>query len=183
MPRLRHSSPPELQEQKAAMQQELRAPLRPSCAAPSHRYARADGQPHMVGKGSGDGPLMATPCSGSSPWGPPARASDPCLASAELLEFGQGLSSATYLLLLWNADLQAWLPPAAGDGSSSAAPGKGQLPPQCPVQCPRPRPDSWPQSRLWLLDLAPPATATSQLPWPRLLQILSWIGPQGCPSV
>ncbi|XP_036204511.1 coiled-coil domain-containing protein 24 isoform X2 [Myotis myotis] len=145
----------ELQEQKAAMQQELQAPLRPSCASPSH----------------------------SSPWGPPARASGPCLASAELLEFGQGLSSATYLLLLWNAGLQAWLPPAAGDGSSSAAPGKGQLPPQCPVQCPRPRPDRWPQSRLWLLDLAPPATATSQLPWPRLLQILSWIGPQGCPSV
>ncbi|XP_036204515.1 coiled-coil domain-containing protein 24 isoform X5 [Myotis myotis] len=123
------------------------------------------------------------PATGSSPWGPPARASGPCLASAELLEFGQGLSSATYLLLLWNAGLQAWLPPAAGDGSSSAAPGKGQLPPQCPVQCPRPRPDRWPQSRLWLLDLAPPATATSQLPWPRLLQILSWIGPQGCPSV
>ncbi|XP_070261027.1 coiled-coil domain-containing protein 24 isoform X2 [Myotis yumanensis] len=145
----------ELQEQKAAMQQELQAPLRPSCASPSH----------------------------SSPWGPPARASEPCLASAELLEFGQGLSSATYLLLLWNAGLQAWLPPAAGDGSSSAAPGKGQLPPQCPVRCPRPRPDSWPQSRLWLLDLAPPATATSQLPWPRLLQILSWIGSQGCPSV
>ncbi|KAM5321703.1 coiled-coil domain-containing protein 24 isoform 4-T4 [Glossophaga mutica] len=102
----------ELKEQKAAMQQELQAPLRPSCITPSH----------------------------SSPWGPPARASDPRLISMELLEFGPGLSSDTYLLLLWNAGLKAWLPPTAGDGSFSAAP-EGQLPPQCPVQCPRPQPD------------------------------------------
>ncbi|XP_054428188.1 coiled-coil domain-containing protein 24 [Pteronotus mesoamericanus] len=103
----------ELKEQKAAMWQELQAPLRPSCVSPSH----------------------------SSPWGPPARASDPHLTSVELLEFGPGLSSATYLLLLWNAGLKAWRPPAAGDGSFSAAPGKGRLPPHCPVQCPRPQPD------------------------------------------
>ncbi|XP_036113479.1 coiled-coil domain-containing protein 24 isoform X3 [Molossus molossus] len=69
----------ELKEQKAAMQQELQTTLRPSCVSPSH----------------------------SGPWGPPARASDPCLASVELLEFRPGLSSATYLLLLWNAGLKA----------------------------------------------------------------------------
>ncbi|XP_043734360.1 coiled-coil domain-containing protein 24 isoform X7 [Cervus elaphus] len=33
------TSPPELKEQKAAMQQELQAPLRPSCVSPSHRAA------------------------------------------------------------------------------------------------------------------------------------------------
>lgn len=87
-------------------------------------------------------PLMATPsCLGSSPRGHPARASDPCLASVGLLEFWLGLSSAACLLLLWNAGLNAWLPPAAGDGSFSTAPGKGQLLPQCPVQRPRPQPD------------------------------------------
>lgn len=87
-------------------------------------------------------PLMATPsCLGSSPRGHPARASDPCLAFVGLLEFWLGLSSAACLLLLWNAGLNAWLPPAAGDGSFSIAPGKGQLLPQCPVQRPRPQPD------------------------------------------
>ncbi|XP_045440699.1 coiled-coil domain-containing protein 24 isoform X6 [Pipistrellus kuhlii] len=35
--RVWHSSPPELQEQKTAMQQELQAPLPPSCVSPSHR--------------------------------------------------------------------------------------------------------------------------------------------------
>ncbi|XP_035881817.1 coiled-coil domain-containing protein 24 isoform X10 [Phyllostomus discolor] len=102
----------ELKEQKAAMQQDLQTPLRPPCIALSH----------------------------SSPWGPLARASDPRLTSAELLEFGPSLSSDTYLLLLWNTGLKAWLPPTAGDGSFSAAP-EGQLPPQCPVRCPRPQPD------------------------------------------
>lgn len=34
---LRHTSPPELKEQKAAMQQELQAPLRPSCVSPNQR--------------------------------------------------------------------------------------------------------------------------------------------------
>ncbi|XP_045060149.2 coiled-coil domain-containing protein 24 isoform X5 [Desmodus rotundus] len=103
----------ELKEQKAAMQQELQAPLRANCVAPSH----------------------------SSLWDPPSRASDPRLTSMELLEFGPGLSSDAYLLLLWNRGLKAWLPPAAGDGSFSAVPGKGRLLPQCPVQCPRPQPD------------------------------------------
>ncbi|XP_053776348.1 coiled-coil domain-containing protein 24 isoform X2 [Desmodus rotundus] len=103
----------ELKEQKAAMQQELQAPLRANCVAPSH----------------------------SSLWDPPSRASDPRLTSMELLEFGPGLSSDAYLLLLWNTGLKAWLPPAAGDGSFSAVPGKGRLLPQCPVQCPRPQPD------------------------------------------
>ncbi|XP_059996251.1 coiled-coil domain-containing protein 24 isoform X3 [Lagenorhynchus albirostris] len=105
----------ELQEQKAAMQQELRAPLRPSCVSPGH----------------------------SGPWSPPARASDHCLASVGLLEFGPGLSSATCPLLLWSAapNLKAWPPPAAGDGSFSAAPEKGQLPLRCPVWRPRPQPE------------------------------------------
>ncbi|XP_045440698.1 coiled-coil domain-containing protein 24 isoform X5 [Pipistrellus kuhlii] len=99
---------------------------------------------------------VSPPATGSSPRGPPARASDPCLASAELLEFGRGLSSATCPLLLWNAGLRARLPPAAGDGSSRAAPRKGQRPPRCPARCPGPRPDSRPPR--WLPGLAPPAT-------------------------
>ncbi|XP_032970806.1 coiled-coil domain-containing protein 24 isoform X1 [Rhinolophus ferrumequinum] len=103
----------ELKEQKAAMQQELQEPLMPSCVSTSH----------------------------SSPWDPPARTSDPCLTSVGLLELGLGLSTAACLLLLWNAGLKAWLPPAAGDGSCSAAPGKDQLLPQCPVQHRRPQPD------------------------------------------
>ncbi|XP_043734367.1 coiled-coil domain-containing protein 24 isoform X14 [Cervus elaphus] len=37
------TSPPELKEQKAAMQQELQAPLRPSCVSPSHRYPPTKG--------------------------------------------------------------------------------------------------------------------------------------------
>ncbi|XP_043734371.1 coiled-coil domain-containing protein 24 isoform X18 [Cervus elaphus] len=104
----------ELKEQKAAMQQELQAPLRPSCVSPSH-----------------------------SPWGPPARALDPCLASTGLLEFGPGLSSAACLLLLWSAapNLAAWPPPAAGDGRFSSALGKGQLLLRCLVQRPRPQPE------------------------------------------
>lgn len=103
-------------------------------------------------------------CSGSSPWGLPARASDPCLASVGLLELELGLSSAACLLLLWNAGLEAWLPPAAGDGSFSAAPGKDQLLPQCPVQHPRLQPDKS-QSRLGFC-CSPSAAVTSQLPCP-----------------
>lgn len=58
-----------------------------------------------------------------------------------LLEFGVGLSSAACLLLLWSTapDLEAWPPPAAGDGGFSAAPEKDQLPLHCPVQDPRPQ--------------------------------------------
>ncbi|XP_031321479.1 coiled-coil domain-containing protein 24 isoform X7 [Camelus dromedarius] len=89
----------ELKEQKAAMQRALQSPPRPSPVSPSH----------------------------SGPWGPPARVSDPCLASVGLLEFGPGLSSAACLFLLWSAapSPEVRLPPAAGGGSFSAAPGKG----------------------------------------------------------
>ncbi|KAM5321712.1 coiled-coil domain-containing protein 24 isoform 13-T13 [Glossophaga mutica] len=54
------------------------------------------------------------------------------------------------------------------------------------VQCSAPGPNLMGWARMWLwllLELTPSATATSQLPWPNLLQIWSWIGPQGCPSV
>ncbi|XP_069333951.1 coiled-coil domain-containing protein 24 isoform X1 [Eulemur rufifrons] len=105
----------ELKEQRSAMEQELQASLGPSCVSPNH----------------------------SGPWGPPLRASDPFLASVGLLEFGLRLSNATCLHLLWSAvpDLEARLPAAVGDGSFSADPGKGQLPPHCPVQCPRRQPE------------------------------------------
>ncbi|XP_072830685.1 coiled-coil domain-containing protein 24 isoform X3 [Vicugna pacos] len=105
----------ELKEQKAAMQRALQSPPRPSPVSPSH----------------------------SGPWGPPARVSDPCLASVGLLEFGPGLSSAACLFLLRSAapSPEARLPPAAGGGSFSAAPGKGQCPLQCLAQHPRPQPE------------------------------------------
>ncbi|XP_045714895.1 coiled-coil domain-containing protein 24 isoform X2 [Phyllostomus hastatus] len=67
---------------------------------------------------------------------------------------------------------------------ASVQPQKASFHPN--VQCGAPGPNltGWAQRRLWLLlELAPSATATSQLPWPNLLQIWSWIGPQGCPSV
>ncbi|CAK7306482.1 Coiled-coil domain-containing protein 24 [Vulpes lagopus] len=105
----------ELKEQKAAMQQELQAPLRPPCASSSR----------------------------SSPWGPPAGVSGPCLASMELQELGLGLSSAAGPLLLRGAtpNPEAWPLPAAGDGSFSAARGQSQLLLQCPAQQPRPPPE------------------------------------------
>nr|XP_055197889.1 coiled-coil domain-containing protein 24 isoform X3 [Nyctereutes procyonoides] len=105
----------ELKEQKAAMQQELQAPLRPPCASSSR----------------------------SSPWGPPARVSGPCLASMGLQELGLGLSSAAGLLLLRGTtpNPEAWPLPAAGDGSFSAARGQSQLLLQCPAQQLRPPPE------------------------------------------
>nr|XP_020770372.1 coiled-coil domain-containing protein 24 isoform X1 [Odocoileus virginianus texanus] len=45
------TSPPELKEQKAAMQQELQAPLRPPCVSPSHRAQR------LGSSSQGPGPL------------------------------------------------------------------------------------------------------------------------------
>ncbi|XP_037854364.1 coiled-coil domain-containing protein 24 isoform X8 [Chlorocebus sabaeus] len=100
----------ELKEQKKAMEQELQAPVGPSCVSPNY----------------------------SGPWGPPRRASDPCFLSV-----GLHLSSAACLHLLWSLafDLEARPLPAAGDGSFSTAPGKGQLPRPCPVQHPRPQPE------------------------------------------
>ncbi|XP_012290257.2 coiled-coil domain-containing protein 24 isoform X3 [Aotus nancymaae] len=105
----------ELREQKKAMEQELWVSVRPSCVSPIR----------------------------SGPWGPPCRASAPCLASAGLLEFRLPLSSATCLHLLWSAapDLKARQPSTAGDGSFSAAPGKGQFPCSHPAQRPRPQPE------------------------------------------
>ncbi|XP_048950026.1 coiled-coil domain-containing protein 24 isoform X4 [Canis lupus dingo] len=107
--------PAELKEQKAAMQQELQAPLRPPCASSSR----------------------------SSPWGPPAGVSGPCLASMGLQELGLGLSSAAGPLLLRGAtpNPEAWPPPAAGDGSFSAARGQSHLLLQCPAQHHRPPPE------------------------------------------
>ncbi|XP_058298635.1 coiled-coil domain-containing protein 24 isoform X20 [Hylobates moloch] len=83
------------------------------------------------------GPSCVSP-NHSGPWGPPHRASAPCFPSA-----GLHLSSAACLHLLWSPafDLEASPLPIAGDGSFSAAPGKGQLPHQCPVQHPRPQPE------------------------------------------
>nr|XP_054950131.1 coiled-coil domain-containing protein 24 isoform X14 [Pan paniscus] len=99
----------ELKEQKKAMEQELQASVGPSCVSPNH----------------------------SGPWGPPHRASDPCVPSA-----GLHLSSAACLHLLCPTfDLEASQLPTAGDGSFSAAPGKGQLPHPCPVQHPKPQPE------------------------------------------
>ncbi|XP_037683373.1 coiled-coil domain-containing protein 24 isoform X4 [Choloepus didactylus] len=105
----------ELKEQKKVMEQELWAPLGPSWV--SLRY--------------------------SSPWGPPFQASDPFLASAGLLEFGLGLSSAAHLCRLRSAapNPEARPPPAAGDGSFTVTPGNGQLPLQRPVRLPRPQPE------------------------------------------
>nr|XP_012631383.1 coiled-coil domain-containing protein 24 isoform X2 [Microcebus murinus] len=151
----------ELKEQKSAMEQELQASLGPSCVSPNH----------------------------SGPWGPPLRASDPLLASVGLLEFGLRLSNTTCLHLLWSAvpDLEARPPAAAGDGSFSADPGKGQLPPQCPVRCPRRQPEGlvtkWasvpagmrPVCCCLSAAMAQPASAG-------VLEALS-PGPQGCPSV
>ncbi|XP_053433191.1 coiled-coil domain-containing protein 24 isoform X2 [Nycticebus coucang] len=103
----------ELKEQRRAMEQELQASLWPSCVSSNH----------------------------SGPWDPPLRASDRFLASVGLLEFGLCPSNTTCLHLLWSTvpDVDAGLPPAAGDGSFNAAPGKEQLPPWCPVRCPRPQ--------------------------------------------
>ncbi|XP_063483791.1 coiled-coil domain-containing protein 24 isoform X11 [Symphalangus syndactylus] len=83
------------------------------------------------------GPSCVSP-NHSGPWGPPHRASAPCFPSA-----GLHLSSAACLHLLWSPafDLKASPLPIAGDGSFSAAPGKGQLPHLCPVQHPRPQPE------------------------------------------
>ncbi|XP_070950379.1 coiled-coil domain-containing protein 24 isoform X2 [Macaca nemestrina] len=83
------------------------------------------------------GPPCVSP-NHSGPWGPPRRASDPCFLSV-----GLHLSSAACLHLLWSLafDLEARPLPAAGDGSFSTAPGKGQLPRPCPVQHPRPQPE------------------------------------------
>ncbi|XP_009205219.2 coiled-coil domain-containing protein 24 isoform X3 [Papio anubis] len=83
------------------------------------------------------GPSCVSP-NHSGPWGPPRRASDPCFLSV-----GLHLSSAACLHLLWSLafDLEARPLPAAGDGSFSTAPGKGQLPRPCPVQHPRPQPE------------------------------------------
>ncbi|XP_063637732.1 coiled-coil domain-containing protein 24 isoform X15 [Pan troglodytes] len=83
------------------------------------------------------GPSCVSP-NHSGPWGPPHRASDPRVPSA-----GLHLSSAACLHLLWSPtfDLEASQLPTAGDGSFSAAPGKGQLPHPCPVQHPKPQPE------------------------------------------
>eukprot|EP00074_Homo_sapiens_P081758 XP_016855923.1 coiled-coil domain-containing protein 24 isoform X10 [Homo sapiens] len=83
------------------------------------------------------GPSCVSP-NHSGPWGPPHRASDPRFPSA-----GLHLSSAACLHLLWSPtfDLEASRLPTAGDGSFSAAPGKGQLPHPCPVQHPKPQPE------------------------------------------
>ncbi|EHA99258.1 Coiled-coil domain-containing protein 24 [Heterocephalus glaber] len=80
---------------------------------------------------------------GNSPWGPLFGTLDPVLASVGLLELGPGLPEATFLHLLWSSvpSLEARPPPTAGDGSFGAAVGKGQLPHQCPVLCPRPQPE------------------------------------------
>ncbi|KAG3282988.1 coiled-coil domain containing 24, transcript variant X2 [Ictidomys tridecemlineatus] len=103
----------ELKEQKKAMEKELQASLGTSCIFAKY----------------------------SSHWSHPFRTLDPFLPSMELMEFGLGLFKATYLYLLWSAapSLKAGPPAAAGDGSFGAAPGKDQLPHQCPLQHPRPQ--------------------------------------------
>ncbi|XP_037598771.1 coiled-coil domain-containing protein 24 isoform X8 [Cebus imitator] len=151
----------ELREQKKAMEQELWVSVRPSHVSPNR----------------------------SGPWGPPCRASAPCLASAGLLEFGLPLSSATCLHLLWSAalDLEARQPSTAGDGSFSTAPGKGQFPRPHPAQHPRPQPEGLVTK--WAPAYArtcPSAAATSAaLAQPASDLVLDELspGPQGCSSV
>ncbi|XP_042538590.1 coiled-coil domain-containing protein 24 isoform X2 [Dipodomys spectabilis] len=100
----------ELKEQKKAMEQELKASLRPPCPSAMH----------------------------SSPQSPPLRVSDPFLVTLGRPESGLELSKAISLHLLWSAvpSLEAGLPLAAGADSFGAAPGKDQLPQLCPVQHP-----------------------------------------------